>query len=227
MPEWGELSAMLLMGLVGTAHCIGMCGPLVAILPSENGAIRVHLAYNLGRITMYTLVGALLGALGGGLQSLGSTGESLAWVARLQLMMSLLAAALLIVLGLARIGLIREPSWMSVASPTMIPGFRQIHTAAINRRRIPMIYAFGVFMGLLPCGLSYAAFSRAVAAQSLFEGAALVGVFGLGTLPGLLLVGTGLAPFMNRTRTLSNALSGLLMIGMSLSLILDLLLTTI
>ncbi len=226
MPDWSEMVAMLLMGLLGTAHCIGMCGPLVAILPAGTGAWRVHLAYNLGRITMYTALGALLGLLGGGLRAAGAGDDSLAWVARIQIMISLLAASMLLVLGLARIGLIREPSWMAVATPGKIPGFRRVHTAALNRRRVGATYLFGVFMGLLPCGLSYAAFARAAAAQSMAEGASLVAAFGLGTLPGLFLVGMGLAPFLRRARTLSNVLSGLVMIGMGLSLMADALLTT-
>ena len=70
-------------------------------------------------------------------------------------------------------------------------------------------------MGFLPCGLSLGAFARALAVQDVFAGGALTLVFGLGTLPGLLLLGSGLAPLIRRYRRQSDLVAGMLMIGMA------------
>ena len=79
----------------------------------------------------------------------------------------------------------------------------------------------GLFMGLLPCGLSFAAFARALAAGSPLSGGTLVFIFGLGTLPGLLVVGAGASGIFKRYRRYSDPLSGMLMIGMAASLLAD------
>jgi sulfite exporter TauE/SafE len=76
-------------------------------------------------------------------------------------------------------------------------------------------------MGFLPCGLSYAAFARALAAGGVSEGGALLLCFGLGTVPGLFVVGTGASGFVRRYRQYSDLLSGMLMIGIAVSLAAD------
>ena len=73
-------------------------------------------------------------------------------------------------------------------------------------------------MGLLPCGLSYAAFSRAIAAGAPLQGALMLAAFGIGTLPGLLLIGTGATALARRYQRQSDLVAGLLMIAMGLSL---------
>ncbi len=73
----------------------------------------------------------------------------------------------------------------------------------------------GMMMGLLPCGLSFAAFTRALPSGSPFTGAALVFAFALGTVPGLLLLGTGAAGIIRRYQSHSDILAGLLMIYMA------------
>jgi sulfite exporter TauE/SafE len=77
----------------------------------------------------------------------------------------------------------------------------------------------GLFMGFLPCGVSYANFSRALTASRPLEGGVLLLAFGVGTLPGLLLVGTGASVLARRYRKHFDILSGILMIGMAASLI--------
>jgi sulfite exporter TauE/SafE len=79
--------------------------------------------------------------------------------------------------------------------------------------------AAGFVMGFLPCGLSFGAFSRALAAEDPLAGAVLTLAFGLGTLPGLLLLGSGLAPIIRRYRRHSDILAGILMVGMAAALV--------
>ena len=59
-----DLTAMFLLGLLGTGHCVGMCGPLVFAFPGRTGRFSAHLWYHSGRILTYCLVGGLMGGLG-------------------------------------------------------------------------------------------------------------------------------------------------------------------
>jgi len=76
----------------------------------------------------------------------------------------------------------------------------------------------GMMMGFLPCGLSFAAFTRALPSGSPITGAALVFAFALGTVPGLLLLGTGASGFARRYQSQSDILAGLLMTYMAAEL---------
>jgi hypothetical protein len=73
----------------------------------------------------------------------------------------------------------------------------------------------GLMLGGLPCGLSYAAFARALAAAGMLPGASMALIFGIGTLPGLLAVGIGAAVFFIRYRRVADILAGLVMLGMA------------
>lgn len=216
-----DLTSMLMLGILGTGHCLGMCGPLVFALPGQQRGLTPHLAYHGGRVGMYTLVGLLMGALGGGMRLLAGTlaADPMAWMAAVQTGFGFVAAILLGGLGLVRLGLMPEPGWLAAASPSRIPGIgRWLRTAATKGRGLGMV-ATGAVMGLLPCGLSFAAFARALGAAHPLGGAGLTLAFGLGTLPGLLLLGAGLAPLARRYRRASDLLAGLLMVVMALQLV--------
>jgi hypothetical protein len=123
--------------------------------------------------------------------------------------------------GLTRIGLIPEPDWMAAATPTRIPGARHFLRRSDQARPEWRLFATGVIMGLLPCGLSFAAFARALATAEPLAGAGLALAFGLGTLPGLLLLGTGLAVVARRYRRHSDLLAGVVMIAIAGRLLVD------
>ncbi len=151
MPH-ADLYALFLLGILGTGHCVGMCGPLVFAFPARSGRMSAHLFYHLGRIGTYTAVGGTMGAVGLGLSQLaGRSGlDSLAWIARLQVGFSLLAAAFLLVFGLSRLEIIREPAWMSLAAPEKIPGFgRILHSAGGGRSGSGML-VLGMCWGFCP-----------------------------------------------------------------------------
>jgi len=208
--------SMFLLGLLGTGHCVGMCGPLVLALPARSGQLWPQLLYHLGRVTTYSALGAALGAAGQGLGALALT-------SKMQLGLSILAAGLLLMFGLARLGLIREPALLSVADPGRIPGISSLRRLAGGDRPGLAYLPLGLALGLLPCGLSYAALARALPAGSWITGAALLGAFGLGTLPGLLLLGTAAAGLARRHRRVFDLLAGVLLVGMAAALLADLL----
>jgi sulfite exporter TauE/SafE len=147
--------------------------------------------------------------------------DPLAWIAWIQVAFSLVASGLLLVFGLFRLGILNEPDWMAVASPTKIPGFGRVRNGVtVGKSRIS-IFLFGLMMGFLPCGLSYAAFAVALASGGLTEGGILLFCFGLGTVPGLFVIGTGASGLVRRYRKYSDVMSGLLITGIAVSLAAD------
>ncbi|UCF92742.1 MAG: sulfite exporter TauE/SafE family protein [Desulfobacterales bacterium] len=214
-----DLYSMFMLGLLGTGHCLGMCGPLIFAFPSRTGKFASHLYYHLGRTVTYVVVGALMGGIGAGLAGLANAaGSHLAGVARIQVFFSLLAAAFLMILGLSRLGLLREPAWLSVASPDKIPGYRKVLKSAVAQPRPVEMFLLGLMLGLLPCGLSFAAFARALPAGGAVPGAMMLMAFASGTVPGLLLLGTGASGLIRRYQKQSDILAGLLMIYMAVAL---------
>lgn len=213
-----DLTAAFLLGLLGTGHCVGMCGPLVFAFPGQTGRVRAHLYYHAGRILTYAAVGALMGAIGSGLvRAAGAAGgDGMVLVATVQVGLSAVAAVGMILFGVIRLGLIPEPDWMAAASPDRLPGFRRTLRSATDGGAAAM-FPLGLMMGLLPCGLSFAAFAMALPVGGPAAGGLMLLTFGLGTLPGLMLVGVGLAGPVRRYRAASEILSGMLMVGMGAS----------
>ena len=133
-------------------------------------------------------------------------------------MLSLAAGGGLMAMALAQLGLLHPPERFTVARHDTLPGYGSLISAA--RRWPPWagMLCLGAVNGLLPCGLSYAAFMRAAAADGLLEGMAMCAAFGLGTLPGLLLLGTGAAPIIRRYRRQADIVSGMIMAAMGVML---------
>ncbi len=215
--------AMFLMGFLGTGHCLGMCGPLVFAFPGQVGGMKAHGAYHAGRILTYTLVGLMMGGIGGAVVLLAGRTQAnpLGWMAGIQSGLALVAGMFMLGFGLTRIGLLPEPNWMAAATPTRIPGARHFLRRSDQARPEWRLFATGLIMGLLPCGLSFAAFARALATAEPLAGAGMALAFGLGTLPGLLLLGTGLAVVARRYRRHSDLLAGVVMIAIAGRLLVD------
>jgi sulfite exporter TauE/SafE len=218
-----DILSMLGLGLLGTGHCIGMCGPLVFAFPGRSGKFLPHLFYHGGRLLTYSMIGGLIGGLGTGLAALvvGVGGDYLVTVTRIQIAFSLLAALFLACFGLMQLGVIHASALNSIAAPQKIPGYHWIVQSASHSRKYMTMLMIGMLMGFLPCGLSFAAFSRALAAGGFVQGMLMLILFGVGTVPGLLFVGTGVSALARRYRRHSDVLSGMLMIGMSVSLFVD------
>ena len=161
-----------------------------------------------------------MGGIGVGLAGLAtvSGGDYPAWITRIQIWFSILAALFLMLFGLTRLGILPEPRWLSVASPGRFPGFKKIVHAAVAEKRQRHMLLLGVMMGFLPCGLSFAAFARALPTGGPLNGGLTVFAFALGTIPGLLLLGSGISELLKRYRTHSDVVAGLLMIYMAIQL---------
>jgi uncharacterized protein len=215
-----DLIPLFLLGFLGSGHCIGMCGPLVVAFPGRSGHFSAHLVYHGGRLLTYVVIGAVMGALGGGWGALAGGDGVPVGLARFQVWLSLLVALALLVLGLFRLGILREPSWLSI-TPATASSERAALFRGAQAGRPEALFLTGLLMGSLPCGLSYAAFIRTLAAGGWTHGALLALAFGLGTLPALLLVGTAFMGLLRRHRRLSDAIAGVVMVAMGVNLAAD------
>lgn len=176
----------LVAGLLGSTHCLGMCGGIVMSLNASlpRGAARhwLPLAYNLGRIGSYVLAGALAGALGaaGGVTFLGSHGaESL----------RLGAAAIMVLVGAhIALGAARAPSWMNGPERLGAWLWRCLSSRIVPhlpRAGLPRALAVGLVWGWLPCGMVYTALLAAATAGDALSGSLTMLAFGAGTLPAM------------------------------------------
>jgi hypothetical protein len=185
----------LLMGLMGSTHCVAMCGGVVAMtcsaLPMDRRrTIRAQLpfvlAFNAGRVGTYGAAGAIVGSLGAAISSFGT-------VARAQLGLRLVAGMMMIAVGLYVAGFapvlrsleqLGEPVWRLVApvARRFVPVRSPIHALAL-----------GSLWGWMPCGLVYAALATAVTSGSGTGGAVTMAAFGVGTLPMLVAMGSATA----------------------------------
>jgi len=213
-----DLLGMFMLGLLGTGHCVGVCGPLVFAFPGRSGRFMSHVWYHLGRVTTYVAVGAVLGGVGALLGALTGMGKK-ADVANLQIWLRFFAAALLAVLGLIRLGWLKEPRWFDLLNPERIPGFKRALSGASDSQGQAVFFLLGLLLGFLPCGLSYGAFAQALGTGSAATGALLVLAFAAGTVPGLLLLGTGVAAIVRRYRRPSDIIAGILMLYMAAMLV--------
>ncbi len=182
---WGMAGSGLLLGF---GHCTAMCGPLVGSLAhsaAPAGSARSalgQLAYHAGRLTTYAALGGAMGLTGAFVNVAGRLGGVTQAV-------GLAAGVLLVVVGLAAAGVLRLPArWLRLEAG--LSGRLGRIVRALREDGGPgRLYPVGLVLGFLPCGASWTAFLSAAGAGSLPLGAATALAFGVGTLPGLLLVG--------------------------------------
>ncbi|MEW6118650.1 MAG: sulfite exporter TauE/SafE family protein [Pseudomonadota bacterium] len=194
-----ELSLLtaLLAGLLGGVHCVGMCGGIVAAFSFRaDGSVplfRLHLAYNLGRVSSYVFFGALAGMLGASLK--------LAEFMPVQTLLFVLAQVVMILLGLYLAGFNQWVLVFERAGGVLWRAVKPLFQKLLPVKSLPQAVLAGMVWGWLPCGLVYSVLVSALAAGSATSGAALMLAFGLGTLPNLLGMGLfarQIQPFMQR-----------------------------
>ncbi len=180
MTPFDPLGAFAL-GLAGAAHCLGMCGGIASALSvSSENRLSPIIAYHVGRLGSYTLLGGFLGLLTGSI-------EYGAWTLALRY----LAALLLIAMGLYiadwwRGLVLLERGGAIIWRPVQKLGSRWLPVTHWRQG-----FALGMCWGLLPCGLIYSSLAWAATAQSPLVSAGLMLMFGLGTLPAMLATSLG------------------------------------
>jgi uncharacterized protein len=188
-------SMAFMTGLLGSAHCIGMCGGLVSALSltkdGRSSGPAFHLFYNLGRTLTYALLGLLAGWLGSAMALKHSMQE----ITRMLLIGSDL---LVILVGLGSAGLF---SRLNILSLEFSAPINTLSRAVKGLRHWPPALAafpLGVLFGFLPCGFLYAMILTAAQTTDYLRGALTMIAFGLGTLPALFLVGGAAQWFSSR-----------------------------
>jgi sulfite exporter TauE/SafE len=175
-----DLITALMIGLVGSLHCMGMCGPIAIAIPlhSRNWFLKISggLLYNIGRIITYGILGAIFGLLGRGIQLAG-----LQQWASIGLGIIMILSVVFPVLFKEKIQL--DKIFTGYAS-RLIGSFRKLFTKTSLRA----LLLIGLLNGLLPCGLVYMAIAGAINTNDVVMGIAFMMVFGLGTTPALLMV---------------------------------------
>ena len=191
LPDLGYL-AVFVLGLLGGTHCIGMCGGIVSALsiPSASaGPIWPRqLAYNLGRITTYAMLGVLAGAV-------GSASLVFNNYLPVQLTLYVLANCMMIGMGLYLMGLPQAFLPLEKLGQRLWRRVLPLSQPFMRGQSAAKAYPLGVLWGLLPCGLTYGVLSTALMSGSALRGGALMLSFGVGTLPNLLLAGVLLARY--------------------------------
>ncbi|MFV0604257.1 MAG: sulfite exporter TauE/SafE family protein [Niabella sp.] len=163
----------LSIGLAGSFHCVGMCGPLALSLPLNNNnrttRITAIVFYNLGRVFTYFLLGILFGAIG---SSLFLTGYQ---------------QALSIVIGSIILLVVLFGNRFNARIRTIDRFHQKIKLILSNLLRqektVLNFSLIGMVNGLLPCGLVYLAIGSAIATGSVMGGGILMAAFGFGTIP--------------------------------------------
>jgi hypothetical protein len=211
--EPGYLLA-LTTGILGSfGHCIGMCGPIVAsyTLSGSSGSrswadrLFPHLLYHGGRITMYAFIGALMGLSGSFVNVAGN-------IAGLQNAVAVLAGVAMVIMGLSITGIAGRTAWLERHNSTVLRYAKQV----MATRSLLRYYPLGLLLGLLPCGLSYTIFIAAAGTGGLLPGMTTALLFGIGTLPALLLFGTAISYFSASLRSTIYRAGGALVIIMGI-----------
>ena len=169
------LWSALILGLLGSFHCIGMCGPIAFLLPLDrrNKSKRMLqlLSYHTGRLLTYGLLGFVFGLLGKSLNLFG-----------IQQQLSIIIGVSMIVMILIPSKIlnryqISKPMYMFVAKVKNAMG------VYLKRKSLKTFFTLGFLNGLLPCGLVYMAVFGALASGGATYGALYLVLFGLGTIP--------------------------------------------
>lgn len=174
-----ELWTAFTLGLLGSFHCIGMCGPIALAIPGENRSRKAMfsrgLLYNSGRILTYALIGSVFGLLG-----LGAT------IAGYQPILSITLGVLIIFFALFPHlkGPGRVNSWYNDFTQKLTNLISDLYKRQSNFAS----FSIGLLNGFLPCGFVVTALAAALITSSIFHSAAYMALFGLGTLPTMLMM---------------------------------------
>lgn len=169
-----------IVGLLGSFHCIGMCGPIAFALPVQSKStwnlVKSRVIYNLGRIVTYGFLGGLVGLLGRGLVLSSS-----------QQWLSIIIGSFILFFVILPHKISRRFEFLQPFQKTTF--YVKQKFGRLFRQKTSKSYVLvGLLNGFLPCGLVYLAMAGAIATGDILQGILYMAVFGLGTLPMMLTV---------------------------------------
>lgn len=172
------LLSALVLGLMGSFHCAGMCGPIAIALPLHGNTVPQKIfggaLYNLGRTITYGIMGALFGLLGQGMEMLG-----------FQQKISVLMGALMIISVLFP-AIFKNQYNLDKSMFSLVGKLKKLIANMFSIRSFSSLFFIGMLNGLLPCGLVYMAIAGAIGTGNAGQGMLYMILFGLGTIPMLL-----------------------------------------
>lgn len=208
------LSAALLAGLVGSAHCLGMCAGISGLfavnaeVASLRKSIPTALVYNAGRVITYAVLGMIVAAFG---SVIVKASPNLAVGVRI------LSGIIIILVGLKVAFDLRVLNVIERMGGTLWARIAPVATKLVPVTSLPKALGLGLVWGWLPCGLVYSVLLIAATSASPMGGAASMVAFGIGTMPAMVLSGLGaarLSSFLQRRGTRLGL--GLLIVAMGL-----------
>jgi sulfite exporter TauE/SafE len=165
----------LLFGLLGSLHCVGMCGPIAFLLPLDRRSPSKRffqlIGYHGGRLLTYSILGALFGLAGKSLQLFG-----------IQQQLSIAIGVLMVMVVLIPVKTFNKYNF-SRPIYAWVGKIKSSMGAELQKKDPFTFFTIGVLNGLLPCGLVYIAIFGAIAFGGPRMGAAYMALFGLGTIP--------------------------------------------
>ncbi len=172
-----------LMGLLGSVHCIGMCGPLVMALPISHKTNLQKMAalflYHAGKISSYAILGILFGLFGSQFPIFGLQ-KNISIVIGITMLLYVVYVFIL------------KPKHIQLGVLSSLYNVIVKSLGKLFRSKYLISFLFiGLLNGLLPCGMIYLALSSAMATQNVLQGGLLMAFFGLGTVPALVMVALG------------------------------------
>lgn len=168
---------VFMTGLLGSGHCLGMCGGLVSGFFIRLGArgVAPHLAYHGARLGVYTVIGLIAASLGTVLVQTGFFGK-------IQGILQMAMGLVVILLGLDLAGI---SPWRNTLGFAPLAWLRRQFVQAGQKGPLAGAALGGAINGLMPCAMTMAMAVKATTAASVGEGMLLMLVFGLGTLPAM------------------------------------------
>jgi hypothetical protein len=172
-----EILAAFFVGLVGSLHCIGMCGPIAIALPVPDSSnlsfFTGRILYNLGRVVTYAFLGAVLGLVGSKIALAG-----------FQQVVSIVIGVVIIIAVLLpqkyKNFFAQHPVIQKLAHP-----LKSNIGVLFKKGTFSAMFLIGILNGFLPCGLVYVALAGAIASGDSISGAAVMILFGFGTVPAM------------------------------------------
>lgn len=165
----------IILGLLGSFHCIGMCGPIAFVLPinksNKTKKIAQIFLYHFGRLLTYSFIGLIFGLIGKGL-----------YLAGFQQRISILIGALMIVIVLIPVRIFNQYNF-SKPLYILIGKVKSNLGKLLKKKSNRALFTVGVLNGFLPCGMVYMALVGSMATSNSLSGAFYMFLFGLGTIP--------------------------------------------
>jgi uncharacterized protein len=170
--------AALTLGLLGSLHCIGMCGPIALALPvvsnSRSSRVTGVFIYNIGRVFTYSLLGFAFGLLG-----------KTFIIAGYQQALSIVLGILILVILISPGGYAHNSKFTSIVFKPVVK-LKSALGKLFTQKSYGSLFSIGILNGLLPCGLVYTAIAGAIAVAEPMKAGLFMALFGLGTVPAML-----------------------------------------